>query len=145
MGRKLGEDVRRFIEEELDELDELTATGDAAGFATPHAFQGDRPANKKQRDKQSKASPYDTIVEGGDPYYAYRNDETMSPRQKMGKAISEVNSQLNIIERALKMNSRLKKETGLPSSGYWKRTNNSLVKIESRMHRIAQMVREIRL
>ena len=134
MGRNLYDAIREAIEEELAEI---TATGNVGGFSTPHAFSTTEPVTSKKKKKG--------ITEAGDPYWAYRNDETQTPRMKMGKAIQEVNRQLNVIERTLKMNSRLKKETELPSSNYWSRTNNALVKIESRMHRIAKMVREIRL
>lgn len=135
MGQKLDDAIREAIEEELAEM---TATGNVVGFGTPHAFSTTEPVTSKKKKKKE-------ITEVGDPYWAYRNDETQTPRMKMGKAIQEVNKQLNVIERTLKMNSRLKKETELPSSNYWSRTNNALVKIESRMHRIAKMVREIRL
>lgn len=136
MGRKLRDAIREAIEEELAEM---TATGGVAGFGTPHAFSTAEPVSSGKKKKKKG------INEAGDPYWAYRNDETQSPRMKMGRAIQEVNKQLNVIERTLKMNSRLKKETGLPSSNYWGRTNKALVKIEQRMHRIAKMVREIRV
>ena len=135
MGRTLREAIREAIE---DELAEMTATSGVAGFGTPHAFSTHEPVTSKKKKKKG-------ITEAGDPYWAYRNDETQSPRMKMGRAIQEVNKQLNVIERTLKMNSRLKKETELPSSNYWNRTNNNLVRIEQRMHRIAKMVREIRV
>ena len=135
MGRNLRDAIREAIEKELEEM---TATGNVAGFGTPHAFSTTEPMTSKKK-KKNKG-----ITEAGDPYWAYRNDETQTPRMKMGRAIQEVNKQLSVIERTLKMNSRLKKETELPSSSYWNRTNNALVKTEERMHRIAKMVREIR-
>lgn len=137
MGRNLRDAIREAIDKELEEM---TATGGVAGFGTPYAFSTTEPVTSKKKKKKK-----DGITEAGDPYWAYRNDESQTPRMKMGIAIQEVNKQLNVIERTLKMNSRLKKETKLPSSNYWNRTNKALVKIEQRMHRIAKMVREIRV
>lgn len=85
-----------------------------------------------------------SIQEGGDPYYAWRNDETTTPRQKIGGVISEMNKQLGEMEKVVKRSQRLKTELGVPNSGLWKRTNNALMKIESRMHRISQTIRNMR-
>ena len=84
------------------------------------------------------------VNEGGDPYYAWRNDETATPKMKIGKVISEINKQLREMERVVRRTSRLKKEMGVPNSGLWQRTNNAFMKMESRMHRISQTIRNMR-
>ena len=84
------------------------------------------------------------VNEGGDPYYAWRNDETMSPKQKIGNAISEINRQLAEMNRVVKRSARLKREMGMSANDYWKRTNNAFVKMEQRMHKISQKLRELR-
>ena len=84
------------------------------------------------------------IREGGDPYYAWRNDETTSPKMKIGKAISEINKQLTEMSKVVKRSARLKTEMGVPNSDLWKRTNASLMKIEQRMTGIAQQIRGMR-
>jgi hypothetical protein len=84
------------------------------------------------------------VTEGGDPYYAWRNDNTMTERQKIGKAIQEINRQLVEMHKVVKRSSRLKTEMGVANSDLWKRTNKALMKIESRMHKIAQQVRNMR-
>ena len=131
MGRNLRDAIREAI---AAELEEMTATGDASGFGTPYAFSTSKPVSSKKK----------KMDEAGDPYWPYRDDDSMTPRAKMGHAISTVNKGLNEIEKTLKMNSRLKKEMELPSSDYWGKTNKALVKIEQKMHRIARTVREIR-
>ena len=85
------------------------------------------------------------LKEGGDPYYAWRNDESMSPKQKIGRAISEINKQLAEMHKVVKRSSRLKKEMGMSANDYWKRTNNAFLKMEQRMHRISQKIREMRV
>jgi hypothetical protein len=68
----------------------------------------------------------------------------MTPHQKIAKAISEVNKNLAEMERVIKMNSRLQSETGISSEALWKRTQNSLIKLEARLVSMAGKVREIR-
>ena len=87
---------------------------------------------------------FNALMEGGDPYYGWRNDETQTPKQKIGRAISEINKQLREVEKVVKRTQRLKKESGTANGTLWKRTNNSLMKIESRMHRISQTIRNMR-
>ena len=139
------EAIRGMIEQEIEEM---TATGDAAGFGTPNAFQGDDEDNKKKRRNTAASTTGFEIVKGikeaGDPYYAWRNDESMSPRQKIGRAISEINKQLTEMNKVVRRSSRLKTEMGVSNSDLWKRTNESLLKIEQRMTGIAQQIRSMR-
>jgi glucose-6-phosphate-specific signal transduction histidine kinase len=77
-------------------------------------------------------------------YYSYRNDETRQPHQKIGQAMSELNRQLKLVERALKMNSRLKKESGLSNDNLWKRTATQMVKLEGKLTELAARLRDMR-
>ena len=77
-------------------------------------------------------------------YYKYKNDPTATPHQKIAKAISELNKSLHEVERALKINARLKNESGIASEQLWKRTQQGLIKLESRLLNIATRIREIR-
>jgi len=86
----------------------------------------------------------DSLQEGGDPYYAYRADESASSRQKIAKAISELNKNILQVERALKMNARLQNESGIASEALYRRTQEGLLKLESRLLHLAGKVREIR-
>lgn len=126
------EAIRHLVEQEIDEM---TGTGAVGGFGTPYAFSTKEPVSSKKKKR---------VTEGGDPYYAWRNDETQTPRMKIGNVISEINKQLKEMEKVVRRSSRLKKETGVPNSGLWQRTNNALMKIESRMHRISQTIRNMR-
>lgn len=101
-----------------------------------------------QRDKKNKAWYFidldKPLNEGGDPYYGWRNDETKTPRQKIGKAITEIHKQLREVERVVKRTQRLKKETGTSNGALWNRTNAAMMKIETRMHKISQTIRKMR-
>jgi len=87
----------------------------------------------------------ESVSEAGDPYYPWRNDESLTPRQKIGRAISEINKQLGEMHKVVKRSARLKKEMGMSANDYWKRTNNAFLKMEQRMHRISQKLREMRV
>ena len=43
-------------------------------------------------------------------YHDYRNDDTMTPKQKIGRSMREVRDGLNNLEKLVKMNVRLKNE-----------------------------------
>jgi hypothetical protein len=59
-------------------------------------------------------------------------------------AISEVNKQLKMIEKVLRMNSRLQKEYGISNDKLWKRTTNQMLKLEGRLLELAGRLREMR-
>jgi hypothetical protein len=108
------------------------------------AFYGRKADAKKDSNRVRRETDKKAVQEGGDPYYAWRNDETASPRMKIGKAISEINKQLHEVEQVIKRSARLKKEMGVPNSGLWQRTNNAFLKMEGRINRIAATVRNMR-
>jgi hypothetical protein len=77
-------------------------------------------------------------------YYQYRNDDTKSPHKKIADAISQLNKNLQEVERVIKMNARLKNESGITSEQLWKRTQQGLLKLEAKLLGIATRIREIR-
>lgn len=149
-------DFRNLVRELIDdELEEMTTSTAAGPYNTPFAFTGGKKQNEKKRKSTATQAGYElsdesgeeednTIFEGGDPYYQWRNDESATPRQKIGRAISEVNKSLSEMNKTLKQCARLKTETGMNTSDYWKRTNGALLKIEQKAHRIAQRIRQMR-
>ena len=137
---RLKEMIRELTEEELEEM---TGTGAVGGFATPFAFSTKKPVSSKDDDDDVNEA-FEKLTEGGDPYYAWRNDETLTPKQKIGNAIAEINKQLAEMSKVVKRSARLKKEMGVPNGDLWKRTNVALMRMESRMHGIAQQIRNMR-
>lgn len=149
------EKLREAIRKEIDTmLEEMTTTGNVAGYLTPNAFVGDKHGNTDHVRQMAKRIGY-TLTKRGEKdtqpgdnltenYYAYRNDNTRQPHQKIGQAISELNRQLKLVERALKMNSRLKKESGLSNDKLWKRTTTQMVKLEGKLTELAARLRDMR-
>lgn len=157
--QKLREMIRKMIEEVLqEELNEMTTTANVAGYNIPAAFTGNVPKNiarKKsiaqqlgwkltKRGKESITRGADTLEEGVDPYHAYKKDESASPQQKIARAITELNRSILQIERVIKMNSRLQNESGIASEALYRRTQQGLLKLESRLLNLAGKIREIR-
>ncbi len=73
----------------------------------------------KQVDKK-----IESVTEG--KYHDYRNDESLTPKQKIGYSMREVRDKLNELDKLVKMNVRLKNEVGVDSTSYWKRTHGAM-------------------
>jgi hypothetical protein len=165
---RLREVIRREIQKHLDEI---STTGGVAGYLTPRAFAGDAQDGSDRIRQLAKSIGYTLTKRGekdmrkGDPlrehivkfseckkmvtalnenYYAYRNDTAHQPHQKIGMAISEVNKQLKLIEKVLRYNLRLQKESGTSNDKLWKRTTHQMLKLESRLLELASRLREMR-
>ena len=112
------------------------------GYQTPYAFRGKR---KKDKDKEKKiatnSTGYDRVNEGR--YHDYRNDKTMTPKQKIGRSMREIRDSLNELNRLVKMNVRLKNELNVDSKSYWKNTHKALNKISERLVKLANKVGQL--
>ena len=76
-------------------------------------------------------------------YHDYRNDESLSPKQKIGYSMREVRDKLNELDKLVKMNVRLKHEIGVDSTSYWKRTHTAMKKISERLVKLANKVGQL--
>ena len=133
--------VRELIQQELGEA---STTGNLDGGAgppkTPYAFQS-KPKSKKDKEKEDdmeKATGYKKVNEGR--YHDWRNDETMTPKQKIGKSVREVRHALDSLDKTIKMSVRLKNELNVDSRNYWKNTHKALQKISERLVKLATKV-----
>jgi len=138
---KLKELIRGLIRQEMEEA---SMTGNLDGGAgppkTPYAFQS-KPKSKKDKDKEKaimKAMGYTKVNEGR--YHDWRNDETLSPKQKIGMSVREVRHALDSLDKTIKMNVRLKNELNVDSRNYWKNTHKALSKISERLVKLATKV-----
>jgi len=134
-------DFKKIKEEEI-ELEELNVTTAAPGgeaFDVPKAF-------KKKKKKNMKESAFKKLSRqmflGEATYRDYKKDESASPKQKVNRAIKEVNSKLFKIERIVNQNMKLKSEAGVDSTKYWKSTRSNLQKISEKMVRISEKLRK---
>ena len=76
-------------------------------------------------------------------YHAWRNDASMTPKQKIGMAMRETRDSLSELERVVQYNVRLKNELSVDSRDYWKNTHKALSKISERLVRLANKVGQL--
>ena len=62
-------------------------------------------------------------------YHNYRNDDSMTPKQKIGFSMREVRDKLNELDKLVKINVRLKNELNVDSKTYWKRTHAAMKRL----------------
>ena len=93
----------------------------------------------------SKAKQIDKKLESVNEgrYHDYRNDETLTPKQKIGRSMMEVRDTLKQLESIVGMNIRLKNEVGVDSTSYWKRTHTAMKKISERLVKLANKVGQL--
>jgi septation ring formation regulator EzrA len=144
--RKLIEDLIEEIQSEELEMDEATTTGDIAGYNTPNAFKDtdgtdeDEEADNKYIDRINQATGYKRVDENR--WLELKNDES-TPKQKIGRGISQVNKQLSEIETFLRWYGKIKKEGDLNSNQYWKRTQKNLFRIRERLNNIVTQISKL--
>jgi hypothetical protein len=88
-------------------------------------------------------SPSGYSIEEAVSYREYKKDETATPSQKVNKSIMEVNKMLAEIERVIAYNLKLKNESGVNSGQFWKSTGVRFSKINERMVRISNRLKEL--
>ena len=136
---KLKEIIRELVKKELEEA---TTTGNIAGYETPNAFTGGPgKGKKKKREIATNSTGYNVVKEG--KYHNYRNDDSLTSKQKIGHSMREVRDSLLHLEGLVKMNVRLKNELNVDSRSYWKNTHKALNKISERLVKIANKVGQL--
>jgi len=135
MEARLKEAIRKYVRERniQKSLDEMSVTGNVAGYNTPAAF-----AKPKQTAKKNNRL---AKVTGGTVVELKR--EESSPKAKVGRGVSNIQKQLSEIEKFVNWYSKIKTENGLKKEDYWKRTNASLYKIRERLMGITEKLRTL--
>jgi len=128
-----------FKKIEEEDIEELNVTGGGEVYNTPKAFK----KKKKKKDMEEstfvKMSKLMNLSEIN--YKQYKNDDSLNSKQKVNKAIREVNSKLFKIERIINQNIKLKTEDGIDETKYWKSTRENLSKISEKMERLSEKLR----
>jgi hypothetical protein len=148
------EKLREIIRNEIKRcLSEISTTGGVAGYLTPRAFVGDKKSNATHAKKAAKLTGFELTKRGkedvtkGDKldenYYQFRNEEG-KPHTKIGNSISRITNEIKLLERALRYNRRLKKEQNVSNDMLWSRTRNQIVKLEERLTRLTEYLRDLR-
>jgi hypothetical protein len=162
----INDKLRQLLE--MEELEEMNVTGNLDGGEgppkTPGAFKKsdgtddeDEPDHdavevfdyKKTKNPKlnTESSMYKKMIsqmhitEG--TYRDYKADDSMSNKQKVNKAISEINRKLYEVEHIMRQNVKLKTEAGVDNGQYWKSTKSKLGKISERLLRVAKSFRDL--
>lgn len=163
--KNLKEMVAKMVEEVIDEM----STSDGAGpFDTPYAFTGNTKGGESKRKRVADVMGWPIVDKDPAPgsdqlavpkdehellvkkqlgegkYVQWRNDETLTPRQKIGRQIREVNQMLSQISETLAHTARLKTETKTTSENYWKNTHKALLQVENKLIKITTKMKEMR-
>ena len=128
-----------------EQIGEASMTGNLDGGEgppkTPYAFQSKK-KRKQDKDKEDSIATTSTgfkkVNEGR--YHDWRNDETLTPKQKIGKSIREVKNSLTELDKMVKMAVKLKTELNVDSNSYWKNTHKAITKISERLVKMANKV-----
>jgi len=73
-------------------------------------------------------------------YHDWRNDESLTPKQKIGRSIREVRNSLSELNKTINMNLKLKNELQVDSRDYWKTTHKALSGISEKLVKLAGKV-----
>ena len=130
-------------------------------YNTPHAFGGSNKKGKKKgkagytgghedptigtanfNANDPKLRKTESVVNEG-RYHDWRNDESLTPKQKIGMAMRETRDNLTELERVVRYNVRLKNELKVDSRDYWKNTHKALSKISERLVKLANKVGQL--
>lgn len=122
-----------FLEKKIKEI---SATGDVAGYQTPNAFtKSGKP--RKDLNPADWETVEDLDVETLELSERLNLDVMPeTPKNKVNIAIHEINRTLFELDRAINRTLKLKAESGINQSVYWKATKEKLGKIRERLNRI---------
>ena len=111
---------------------------DGSDFFDINIFKNKKDLNNYMNDLRRKGYVEESLNEGR--YHDWRNDESLTPKQKIGKSMREIRDALNELDKTVKMNLKLKTELKMKSEDYWKNTHKALTKISERLVKMANKV-----
>jgi len=126
------EEIEDDLEDiEFDEELEENTTASTPGYLTPNAFSTE---DDFEDDDFEDGSGYDKVNESRD---------SPTPKETVNGNIREINVMLQEIEKKVKRNLKLKNESGLSQSDYWKPTITKFKRINESILRIARMINDL--
>jgi len=148
------ENVNEVTKQEVNALRNLVkGIGNLKKDFSKAAYIGDKELRKKDYNKH-----YETLLKaekamvqlmqffktkqmlGEGRYQNWRNDESLTPKQKIGHSIREVRNSLNELNKTINMNLKLKNELQVDSRDYWKTTHKALSGISEKLVKLAGKV-----
>lgn len=137
------------------ELQEGSTSANAGSYMTPNAFsevdddtvemlgyKKVKPSSKKDESLYKKVSS-EMFLMNEISYNEYKNDPISTPHKKINQSIKFINRGLSEIEKVVNQNVKLKQESGVSNSQYWKSSRQNLVKISERLIRISNRLKDL--
>jgi len=155
MEKNLNNFIEELIQEVENELDEMSTTGNVAGYNTPAAFSDGGRKDKKRKKKIATQFGYKIVGKMDEElneakskrpvnrWLELKNDETMHPHKKMAMGLKELKYQLRETEKFFNWYNKIKTMNELDSNQYWKRTNKHIYSIKEKLINIAKTIQEI--
>ena len=150
--------IKSIVSEILSDeknLDEVNTTANIDGYQTPFAFS-DSDEEEHKKNMKSRAEVFDykstenkksntvKLNEGKSLFHVFRDHPDLSPSQKVGVTVREINKLMTEIEKLIRVSSRYKSEKKVNSSSLWKTTNRYLAKIDEKIKRISHKIKELK-
>lgn len=126
--------MRSLMENDTDasdeDVDEITTTGNIAGYDTPRAFSKNDRTHKKNIEKNLKGTGYELI-------------ESTMPNKIIDVGLRNIKKQLHEINKILDWYDSVKTENDLNRDTYWKRTTRNIEIIEQQMIEVFRKIKKL--
>lgn len=159
-------DVKKFIKrlkesqsykKFKEDIDEISVTGNVAGYQTPKAFASSEKSFDKKAKEDADQLGFEVVPQKKNEslykeamkalheasYKEYKGDKTRSVNEKINYSIKELNQALMQVERAVSHATRLKTEMAVDQRSLWRTSHNRLTKIGERLNRIGKKIHEL--
>lgn len=147
-------ELKLYIKKQLKKIKTEGSASDSAGaYATPAAFTGDEKGDGTDKlDLEDDQYAFSIVAPKTNKtfvkiheisYKTFKEDVNTTEVQKINHKILEVNRSLREISRALDHSLKLKQESKLDNSRYWKRTNEAILKISKRLLEVNKKARKL--
>ena len=147
-------EIKKYVKKKIKKLKkEGSTTAGVPGYMTPAAFTGeeggegtnsldlsdDQYAYSEKPSKEKRN--FIKIHEAS--YKEFKTDPNLNEIQKVNRKVLEVSRMLREISRSLDHSLKLKTESSLGDSAYWKRTNEAILKINKRLGEVTKKAKKL--
>jgi len=143
-------DVRNYIKKLRKEG---STTAGVPGFLTAAAWSGEEGGDGTTAiDVEDEQYAYSIKASEKKPHFVklheanyktFKEDTSLNEVQKVNRKVLEVNRMLREISQALDHSMKLKQESALDNSRYWKKTNEAILKMKARIGEVNKKVSQL--
>jgi hypothetical protein len=147
-------ELKKYVKKQTKKIKaEGSTSAGVPGFLTPAAFTGEEGGDGSEKTDfeqgqfaysikaPKKKKNFVKLAEVS--YKVFKEDANANEIQKVNGKILEVNKMLREISRALDHSIKLKMESSLDNTKYWKRTNEAILKINERLAEVSKKARKL--